>query len=208
MSDERQKRDSQGRFKKKGLSLPSFDSPLSTPPKLAEPEKEKKKSVLDKFKPKKLVIPEYNPVIESKKLAEAMTEPKGWGAKKKQAALRLEVENTFGEIDWDPDTKFPRVELTEEDTTTISTYAGPTSLEKLKSYDGMSGRAYRFVKKIDDDISITKIAEKVTLRFITLENSLSLSVDNPNRNKEHVLLLVGDYEVRLSTSEVIFIPIN
>lgn len=208
MSDERQKRDSQGRFKKKGLSLPSFDSPVGTPPKLVEPEKEKKKSILDKFKPKKLVIPEYNPVVESKKLEEAMLEPKGWGAKKKQAALRDEVENTFGEIDWDPETRFPRVELTEEDTTAISTYAGPTSLEKLKSYDGIAGRAYRFNKKLDDDISITKIAERVVLRFITLENSLSLTLENPNRNREHILLAVGDYEVRLPTSEVIFIPAN
>jgi hypothetical protein len=201
-----QKRDKIGRFKKKGPTLPSFDSPISAPPKLGEKEEKKQKSILEKFKPKKIVIPEYNPIVEAKKLEEALEIPKGWGAKKKQAALRAEVEDKFGDINWDPNARLPREEMTESDTVAISTLDGPTPIEKLKEYSGNSGKAFRFMREADGSPLITKIAENATLIFVDINESLTLSQENIYRNIEHVLLKIGDYEARLPLEEIIFTP--
>lgn len=203
-----QKRDNLGRFKKKGPSLPSFDSPLSAPPKLSKPEDKKPQSILDKFKPKKLVIPNYNPVVEATKIEEALKKPTGWGAKKKQAILRAEVESTFGEIDWDPNAVLPVEELTESDTVMITTLNGPTAKSQLIEYSGKNGKAFRFTQEVDGTPNITKIAENAVLHFVTIEESLTLGPENIYRNIEHVSLMIGTHEVRLPLEEIIFSPLN
>jgi hypothetical protein len=201
-----QKRDKIGRFKKKGPTLPSFDSPLSAPPKLVEKEEKKQKSILEKFKPKKIVIPEYNPVVEAKKIEEALETPKGWGAKKKQATLRAEVEDKFGDINWDPEARLPREDMTELDTVAISSLNGPTPVEQLKEYSGKTGKAFRFTREADGSPIITKIAENATLMFVDINESLTLPQDNLYRNIEHVILKIGEHEVRLPLTEIIFTP--
>lgn len=203
---ENQKRDRLGRFKKKGPSLPTFDSPISAPPKLDIPEKAKPKSVLEKFKPKKIVIPEYNPVVEANKVENALKPAKGWGAKKKQAALRAEVEDKFGEIDWDPNATLPREEMTSADTVAITTLNGPTPKATLIEYSGRNGKAFRFTIELDGTPNITKIAENATLKFVPINESLTLAQDNIYRNTEHVLLIIGTYEARLPLTEIIFAP--
>lgn len=205
MSDE-QKRDRLGRFKKKGPKMPTFDSPISAPPKLILPEEKKQKSVLEKFKPKKIVIPEYNPVVEAAKVEDALKPAKGWGAKKKQETLRAEVEDKFGEINWDPNATLPREEMNSEDTTVIMALNGPTSKEKLIEFSTKNGKAFRFVRELDGTPNITKIAENATMRFIPLNESLTLPEDNIYRNTEHVLLTVGTQEARLPLTEIIFSP--
>lgn len=203
-----QKRDSIGRFKKKRISAPAFDAPSSALPKLKEPEKKVKPSILDKMKPKKLVIPEYNPILEAARLENALAKPKGLFGKKKQLELQKEVERKFGEIDWNLEAKFEDGSLSEEETVSITTYTSATSRDLLRSYDGKTGRAYRFIESDSGETDVVKIAESAELRFVEISESLDLEQDNLLRNQEHVIIMIGEHKVRLALNTIIFKPSN
>jgi hypothetical protein len=203
-----QKRDSIGRFKKKRLKGPSFDTSNSSVPRLKESEAKAKPSILEKIKPKKFIMPEYNPVLEAMKLESALSKPKGLFGKKKQLELKKEVERKFGDIDWNPDAKFEETTLSEEETASISTYDSPTSRDSLRSYDGRTGRAYRFIKSDSDEITIVKIAENAELKFVEIAESLDLDQNDILRNQEHVIIVIGDHNVRLPLNTIIFKPKN
>jgi hypothetical protein len=203
---DKQKRDSIGRFKKKRPQAPSFDAPKSTLPKLKESDTRTKPSLLEKMKPKRINIPEYNPVLETERLEKAISKPKGLFGRKKQLELKKEVESKFGDIDWNLDTKFDEIDLSDEETASIGTYTSPTPRDILRSYDGKTGRAYRFIESESGEINIVKIAENAELRFVEIAESLDLEQIDPLRNQEHIIIIIGEHKVRLPLNTIIFNP--
>ncbi len=201
MPAENQKRDSQGRFKKKMFKAPDLSSP--TAPKVAIPSQPKKQNPISKLlKPKKeVVIPIYNPVEEAAKMETALDKPKGLFGKKKQEKARKEVEGKFGLIDWNPESKFEEITPDELETTMIQSLGGPTPINDLRRMSGSQGKVF----KIKNDGDIVKIAELALLTFVEAEESLELESENEFRNIEHVVVSIEDYDVRLTVNEVIFI---
>ena len=203
MSADNQKRDSQGRFKKKMFKAPDLSFPSA--PKIAAPAEPKKENKLTKLlKPKKqIVIPEYNALEEAIKVEAGLTKPKGFFGKKKQEEARKAVEEKFGEIDWNPEAKFDEVTSQDLATESIQTLGVPTSESDLRKHSGKVGRLFKIKEATGE---VVKVAESALLTFVEIEDSLSLDSDNPYRNVAHIMISIDEYEVRLNLNEVIFVP--
>jgi hypothetical protein len=203
MSADNQKRDGQGRFKKKMFKAPDLSFPAA--PKISAPSEPKKETPLSRLlKPKKqVVIPEYNPVEEALRLEAGLSKPKGVFGRKKQAEARKAAEDKFGEIDWNPNSKFEEVTPSELETSAIQSLGGPTPEKELRQHSGKSGKVFK-LKGAEPEI--VKVAELALLTFVEADESLSLESDNPFRNHPHVIISIDEHDVRLHLNEVIFLP--
>lgn len=203
MSADNQKRDSQGRFKKKMFKAPDLSFP-SAPKVVAPVEPKKENKIYKLFKPKKqIVIPEYNALEEAIKVEAGLSKPKGLFGKKKQEEARRAVEDKFGVIDWNPEARFEEINPSELETSMLQSLGGPTPEADLRSYSGKQGKVFRIK---DSDKEIVKIAEVALLTFVEVEESLELDADNSFRNSAHVVISIDEHDVRLNLEEVIFIP--
>lgn len=203
MSADNQKRDGQGRFKKKLFKAPDLSQP--TAPKVSVPKETKKETKITRLlKPKKqVVIPEYNPVEEAMKVEAGLGKSKGIFGKKKQAQARQAVEEKFGEIDWNPESKFQELLPSELETSAIQSLGGPTPEKELREYSGKTGKVFKLK---GPEPEIVKVAELALLTFVEVEESLELESENPFRNSAHVIISIDEYDVRLTLAEIIFIP--
>lgn len=216
-----QKRDSKGRFKSKpkGFDAPKNVAIPDKPDKATKPEKE---SAPQKARIRLVKNPVYQPVKAARTMEDALQPVKDARSKKKRDKARKEMENTFGDIDWESKQKAAEVAASTVQTEShnssdsdsssdfmikdeLPAVTSASSREELISASGKTGEVW--VKNyISQEFAL--LAQNAVMKFIYAEDATGDTVPDNLKHQDHVHISGDAFSKTFAIGEVAFISAN
>lgn len=203
-----QKRDSRGRFKEKPKSSSSNPvANVSLPGKPVPAQKPERKDKNNKPKKIRLVrTPVYEPIAAVRSMSNALAPITDMRSKRKRDKARQEMENTFGDIEWEEshnDNSSDTDASSSLSSTMNHNVSQASTREELIASSGQEGALW--VKQTESN-SFSLAAENVKLRFIYAEDT---HVDLEEfYNTDHALIEGESFTKRFHVGQIAFLSNN
>lgn len=189
-----QKRDSQGRFARR-LFAPAAPT-AATPTSQRPGTKPTRKTPAAKLK--------YDPRVDAKRLEQALDPSLGWFARR---ALRKELEQQFGKIDWTANTiaeeESPELEAAPQFEPRLDRLPG-ASEESLRRYTGLTGVLWLRIAENGPE-QFRKIAEQARVD-VREAGDPEASEDEQFADIAHVVVSYGPIRERYLADDILFYP--